>query len=144
MVFPFLIMKMPIKHYFFISTELLGIFLIFLLVKKIFRLDDEQKDSIQKIINVVKTLKNAFDQRFYSLVSRDQLRNRFNIGKMISNGIPVLIVSKIPGHSKPSVTMNIYAHASVEMQSEAANLMENLVTPIPFSLYEDQKQEISR
>jgi integrase len=63
---------------------------------------------------------------------------------MISNGIPVLIVSKILGHSKPSVTMNIYAHASVEMQSEAANLMENLVTPIPFSLEENQKQEISR
>ena len=63
---------------------------------------------------------------------------------MISNGIPVLIVSKILGHSQPSVTMNIYAHASVEMQSEAARLMENLVTPIPISLKEDQKQEISR
>jgi integrase len=63
---------------------------------------------------------------------------------MISNGIPVLIVSKILGHSKPSVTMNIYAHASVEMQSEAAILMDNLVTPISISLKEDQKQEISR
>ncbi len=63
---------------------------------------------------------------------------------MISNGIPVLIVSKILGHSQPSVTMNIYAHASVEMQSEAVKLMENLVTPIPISLKEDQKQEISR
>ena len=30
---------------------------------------------------------------------------------MISNGIPVVVVSKILGHSKPSVTMNIYAHA---------------------------------
>jgi len=47
-------------------------------------------------------------------------------------------------HSTGYVTMNIYAHASVEMQSEAANLMENLVTPIPFSLEENQKQEISR
>jgi integrase len=62
---------------------------------------------------------------------------------MMSNGIPVLIVSKILAHSKPSVTMDIYAHSSVEMQSEAANLMENLVTPTPFSLKEDQKQEIS-
>ena len=62
---------------------------------------------------------------------------------MISNGIPVLIVSKILGHSQPSVTMNIYAHASVEMQSEAAKLMENLVTPIPISLKKGQKQEIS-
>ncbi len=63
---------------------------------------------------------------------------------MISNGIPVLIVSKILGHSQPSVTMNVYAHASVEMQSEAAKLMENLVTPIPTSLKEDQNQEISK
>jgi len=40
--------------------------------------------------------------------------------------------------------MNVYIHASVKMQSEAAKLMENLVTPIPISLKEDQKQEISR
>ena len=53
---------------------------------------------------------------------------------MISNGIPVVVVSKILGHSKPSVTMNIYAHVSTEMQTEAAQLMENLVTPIPISL----------
>ena len=62
---------------------------------------------------------------------------------MISNGIPALIVSKILGHSKPSVTMNIYAHASVEMQSEAAKLMENLVTPIPYPLKNPKSQEIS-
>jgi integrase len=63
---------------------------------------------------------------------------------MISNGIPVLIVYKILGHSQHSVTMNVYAHASVEMQSEAAKLMENLVTPIPISLKEDQNQEFSK
>jgi len=40
--------------------------------------------------------------------------------------------------------MNIYVHASVEMQPEAAKRMENLVTPIPISLKEDQNQEISR
>jgi hypothetical protein len=39
--------------------------------------------------------------------------------------------------------MNIYTHASVEMQFEAARLMENLVIPIPFSLVKEQKQEIS-
>jgi integrase len=61
---------------------------------------------------------------------------------MISNGIPVVIVSKILDHSKPSVTMNIYAYASIEMQSEAAQLMENLVTPIPISLKEIQKEDI--
>jgi integrase len=63
---------------------------------------------------------------------------------MISNGIPVLIVSKILGHSKPSVTMNIYAHASFEMQSEATQLMENLVTPIPISIKTEQNQELPK
>jgi len=63
---------------------------------------------------------------------------------MISNGIPVVIVSRILGHSKPSVTMNIYAHTSVEMQSEAANLMENLVTPIPVDIQKIQNQEVSK
>ena len=63
---------------------------------------------------------------------------------MITNGIPVVIVSKILGHSKPSVTMNIYAHASVEMQSEATQLMEDLVTPIPISIEKKQKQEVPR
>ena len=63
---------------------------------------------------------------------------------MITNGIPVVIVSKILGHSKPSVTMNIYAHASIEMQFEASQLMENLVTPIPISIEKEQKQKVSR
>ena len=63
---------------------------------------------------------------------------------MITNGIPVVIVSKILGHSKPSVTMNIYAHASVEMQSEATQLMEDLVTPIPISIEKKQKNEVLR
>ena len=60
---------------------------------------------------------------------------------MISNGIPAVIVSKILGHANPSITMNIYAHVSIEMQSEAAKLMENLVTPIPVNLDADFKEE---
>jgi integrase len=63
---------------------------------------------------------------------------------MIANGIPVVIVAKILGHSKPSITMNVYSHSSVEMQSEAAKLMENLITPIPIALEEQHKQEIPR
>lgn len=63
---------------------------------------------------------------------------------MISNGIPVVVVSKILGHSKPSVTMNIYAHTSIEMQSEAAKLMENLVTPIAVNIQDFQNTEIQK
>ncbi len=68
---------------FSVSTELLGAFLIFILVKQIFRLDDDQRELIQETITEFKTLKVALNQRFNSLVPRDQLRNRFNIGKLL-------------------------------------------------------------
>ncbi len=49
---------------------------------------------------------------------------------MLNNGIPVIVVSKILGHSKPSVTLDIYGHLFNEMQDEAARLMDELTTPV--------------
>ncbi len=49
---------------------------------------------------------------------------------MLNHGIPVIVVSKILGHSKPSITMDIYGHLYNEMQDEAARLMDDLVTPL--------------
>jgi integrase len=48
---------------------------------------------------------------------------------MLNNGAPVLVVSKILGHSKPSTTLNIYGHLMPVMQEEVAGLMDRLVTP---------------
>jgi integrase len=49
---------------------------------------------------------------------------------MLNHGIPVIVVSKILGHAKPSTTMDIYGHLIHEMQGEAARIMDDLVTPI--------------
>ena len=49
---------------------------------------------------------------------------------MLNNGIPVIVVSKILGHSKPSITLDIYGHLCNEMQGDAARLMDQLVSPI--------------
>lgn len=54
---------------------------------------------------------------------------------MLNHGIPVIVVSKILGHSKTSITMDIYGHLSNEMQDEAAQLMDELVTPICTQLH---------
>jgi integrase len=35
---------------------------------------------------------------------------------MLNHGIPVIVVSKMLGHSKPSITMDIYGHLNNEMQ----------------------------
>jgi integrase len=53
---------------------------------------------------------------------------------MLNHGIPVIVVSKILGHSKPSVTLDIYGHLYNEMQSEAAKIMDQLITPIEINL----------
>jgi integrase len=46
---------------------------------------------------------------------------------MLNHGIPVLIVSKRLGHSKPSITIDVYGHVIPSKQEEAAQLMDNLM-----------------
>jgi len=53
---------------------------------------------------------------------------------LLNNKIPVIVVSRMLGHSKPSTTMDIYAHLYNEMQDEAAEVMDKLVTPIPVQI----------
>ncbi len=48
---------------------------------------------------------------------------------MLNHGIPVLIASKRLGHSKPSVTIDIYGHLMPSKQEEAAELMDDLISP---------------
>lgn len=55
---------------------------------------------------------------------------------MIANGIHVVIVARRLGHSKPSVTLNIYAHCVSELQYEAAKVMEEITTPISINYHE--------
>jgi len=40
------------------------------------------------------------------------------------------------GHSKVSITLNIYGHLMPEMQNEAADLMDELVTPVVINLHQ--------
>jgi len=47
---------------------------------------------------------------------------------MLNQGIPVLIVSKRLGHSKPSITLDVYGHLIPSRQEEAAQLMDKLMS----------------
>lgn len=49
---------------------------------------------------------------------------------MLNAGIPVIVVSRRLGHSKASITLDIYGHLIPTMQTEAADLIDELVTPI--------------
>ena len=49
---------------------------------------------------------------------------------MLNYGISVLIVSRRLGHSKPSITLDVYGHLIPSKQEEAAELMDELLAPI--------------
>lgn len=52
---------------------------------------------------------------------------------MLNNGVDVLVVSRRLGHSKPSVTLDIYGHLISRSQERASELIEELITPINVS-----------
>lgn len=56
---------------------------------------------------------------------------------LLNHNVPVIVVSKMLGHSKPSTTLDIYGHLYHEMQGEAAEIMDKLVTPIPVLIPND-------
>ena len=49
---------------------------------------------------------------------------------MLNNGVPAIVVSRRLGHSRVSITLDVYGHLIPSMQSEAAELIDELVTPL--------------
>jgi hypothetical protein len=52
---------------------------------------------------------------------------------MLSPGIPPLIVAGMLGHSI-SIQLTTYAHLIPTMQDQAAQLMDDILTPIPIEI----------
>ena len=53
---------------------------------------------------------------------------------MMNHQVPILVASRRLGHSKPSVTLDIYCHLYQESQNEVANLLDELVTSVPVEM----------
>jgi integrase len=51
---------------------------------------------------------------------------------MLNYGIPVIVVSRRLGHAKPSITLDVYGHLIPSMQEEAAQKIDELITPVAF------------
>jgi integrase len=51
---------------------------------------------------------------------------------MLNHGIPVIVVSRRLGHAKPSITLDVYGHLLPSMQAEAAQKIDELITPVEF------------
>jgi integrase len=62
----------------------------------------------------------------------------------MNHGVPVLVVSKILGHSKVTTTLDIYGHMIPVMQEETARIMDEIVTPISVEMGEKIDIESSK
>ena len=49
---------------------------------------------------------------------------------MLNHNVPVLVVSRMLGHSRPSITLDVYGHLIPSVQAEVAEKMDELITPI--------------
>jgi integrase len=86
--------------------------------------------------------------RFLDLVERAGLpRIRFHdlrhaaASLMLNHGVPVIIVSRRLGHSKVSITLDIYGHMFPEMQNEAAEMIDDLITPVEVEIPKNNVRE---
>ena len=78
-------------------------------------------------VNVIETA-NLFKVRFHDLCHQAE-------SLMLNHSVSALVVSKILGHANPSVTLSIYAHATLDMQSQAVSVMDEIETPIQIQLH---------
>ncbi len=49
---------------------------------------------------------------------------------VLNNGIPVIFVSRRLGHARASITLDVNGHLIPSMQVEAADKIDDLITPI--------------
>jgi integrase len=63
---------------------------------------------------------------------------------LLNQGVPVIAVSRRLGHSKPSITLDVYGHLINELDEESARIMDEKVIPIPVDLSTITNQKVGR
>ena len=49
---------------------------------------------------------------------------------MLAQAVAPRVIMEMLGHSQISITMNLYSHVTVELSSEAADRVQNLLWPV--------------
>ena len=53
---------------------------------------------------------------------------------MLNHNVPVIIVSRRLGHARASITSDVYGHLMPNMQDEADEMIDELVTSVPVQI----------
>ena len=60
---------------------------------------------------------------------------------LLNQNVPVITVSRRLGHARASITLDIYGHLIPTMQDGVAEMIDNLVIPVPVQIKESAKTE---
>lgn len=83
--------------------------------------------------NVLRSFKTLLSISGLPDVHFHSLRHSF-ASILLRNHVPIHTVSKMLGHSSPATTLRLYSHIFTGMESEASNLIDNLIMPISVQL----------
>ena len=92
--------------------------------------------------NLVKNFKRVIASAGLPVIRFHDLRHS-SASLMLNHGVPPIIASRRLGHSRVSITLDTYGHLIPELQSEAADLMDELITPIQIELHTTAHEPIS-
>jgi integrase len=89
--------------------------------------------------NLLKTFKRFIQEAGLPEITFHALRHTA-ASLMLNHGIPAIVVARRLGHSKVSITQDTYGHLMPEIQSGAADLKDELVTPVEIQLHQSAPQ----
>ena len=85
--------------------------------------------------NLLKSFKRFVQIAGLPIIRFHDLRHT-SASLMLNHGVPPIIVARRLGHSKVSITLDTYGHLMPEIQSGAADLMDELVTSVAIQLHQ--------
>jgi integrase len=63
---------------------------------------------------------------------------------MLNHDTPVIVVSRRLGHAKPSITLDVYGHLIPSMQTDIAQKIDDLITPVAISMAPNGTENTSK
>jgi integrase len=84
--------------------------------------------------NLVKNFKRIIASAGLSVIRFHDFRHS-SASLMLNHGVLPIIASRRLGHSRVSITLDTYCRSIPELQSEAVDLMDELITPIQIKLH---------
>lgn len=90
--------------------------------------------SLLRDFKATLTLAGLPDIRFHDL-------RHTAISIMLNTNVPLIVVSRRVGHSRPSITLDIYGHLLSHMQGDVADSIDDHILPTEFQLHQNCTSE---